>query len=140
MIISAPFLFSRLFRVEIRFRHFHFRARRQNTHRAHEVRGFNLLHKLDDVTRNAATEAVIELLGFIDCKGRGPLVVEGTARPMGVPLFIERGLARDDFHNIMFRFQFLHELCVHAAGNAHTVTPPKENVEGMNKLSNTLIA
>ena len=84
---------------------------------------------------------MIELFRFVDGERGGLFVMKRAARPIISALAIERDVAADDLHDIILLFQLLHKTGVDSSpASAHTVTPPKENVSGMNRLSNTLIA
>ena len=63
-----------------------------------------------------------------------------TARPIRPALSIERNVPADHLNDIVFLFEFLHIARIKTLATAHEWIPPKEKVEGINRLSNTLIA
>ena len=55
---------------------------------------------------------MVKLLRLIDGKGRRTLVMEGTTRPMGIPLSIQRRISADYFDDIVFLFELVEKFRV----------------------------
>ena len=137
----VPLAFERrgFFRIEVALGNGDFRPCRENTHRTRKIGRFDFLHETHHVSRYAAAETMIELLRFVHGERRGLFVMKGTASPIVAPLSVQRDIAADNLHDIVFLFEFLHKAGVHPA-SAHTLTPPREKVSGINKSSNTSMA
>ena len=99
------------------------------------------MYKFNDVARLLTAKTMVELFPFIDCKRGGLFVVEWTTRPVISTLSIHRHVTADDLDNIAALFQRRQKSRKLAIKfSADQVKPPMENVAGINKLSNTLIA
>jgi hypothetical protein len=72
----------------------------QQLDRLGEVEPVLLLDELDHVAADPAAEAVVELLGRLDRKGRRALLVEGTEAYVAGALPSQIGVGGDDLDNV----------------------------------------
>ena len=105
--VAAALFLHRLFGVEVHLRHGQLGALGQDTDRVDEVDRFDLADEGDHVSGHAAAEAMVELFGGVDRKGRRLFMMKGTASPVVAALLFQMHVPADHLDQIVLVFQLL---------------------------------